>query len=316
MEERDCSSRAIRWAKGGFLCLLVVMVSDGWFSIPQGKAAEGDPSVIARLGTTEFHAADFANFVRLLDPDLRKKAMADPQAMNKLMGLELARIAVLSEARARNWQQRPAVTRQIERARDDVIVNSYLASVSSLPKDFPSAVDIQAAYDLNRDNFMAPRQYRLAQIFVASPQGIDKKTEEAAKKKADDLARKAKAANAKFDDLARTSSEHKSSAALGGDMGWAASEQIVPEIRKEVVGMEVGEVSGPIRSAAGWHIVRLAATRPAAPRPLAEVKETLVAILRHRKTKDNQQAYVAKLLDKNHVAVNEAGLRKLFESVP
>jgi peptidylprolyl isomerase len=280
------------------------------------RATESDAAVIARLGGTQFHAADFGNFVRLLDPDLRKKAVANPQTMNRLIGLELARIAVLNEARAKNWQQHPEVARQIERARDDVVMNSYLASVSTVPKDYPSAADIQTAYDLNRDSFMAPRQYRLAQIFVASSGGADKKTADAANRKAGDLARKAKAANAKFADIARNASEHKSSAAEGGDMGWAAIEQIVPEIRKEVAGMDVGEISDPIRSAAGWHIVRLVATKPAAARPLAELKETLIATLRQRKVKDNQQAYVARLLDKSPVAVNEASLRKLFESVP
>ena len=313
MEESPYSRRRLGRV---FFRLLVAMVFVCPFSALPMQAAESDAAVIARLGGTQFHAADFGNFVRLLDPDLRKKAVADPQTMNRLIGLELARIAVLNEARAKNWQQRPEVARQIARARDDVVMNSYLASVSTVPKDYPSAADIQTAYDLNRDSFMAPRQYRLAQIFVASPSGADKKTADAANRKAGDLARKAKAANAKFADIARTASEHKSSAAEGGDMGWAAIEQIVPEIRKEVAGMDVGEISDPIRSAAGWHIVRLVATKPAAARPLAEVKETLIATLRQRKVKDNQQAYVARLLDKSPVAVNEASLRKLFESVP
>ena len=52
-------------------------------------------------------------------------------------------------------------------------------------------------------------------------------------------------------------------------MGWAAQDQIVPEIRSQVIGMGIGEISDPIRSDAGWHIVRLAATKPASPRPLA-----------------------------------------------
>jgi peptidylprolyl isomerase len=282
----------------------------------QTSAAQTGSPVIARLGGSEFHAADFADFIRLLDPALRKQAAADPQVRNKLIGLEMARIAVLKEANAKNWQQRPDVARQIARARDDVIVNSYLASISGVSKDYPSQAEIQSAYDLNRDAFMMPRQYRLAQIFVASPKGADKKTEEAAKKKLGELAQKLKAPNAKFEDVARAGSDHKSSAAKGGDMGWAAQEQIVPEIRNEIVGMTVGEISQPIRSDAGWHIVRLIATKPAQPKPLAEVKESLVTSLRQRKTKDVQQSYVAKLLESSPVSVSEDGLKKLFEAAP
>jgi peptidylprolyl isomerase len=276
--------------------------------------AEPDSSVLARLGSIEFHAADFANFLRLLDPNLRKQAASDAQLRNKLIGLEMARIAVLNEAKAKNWQQRTDVARQIERARDDVIVNSYLASIAVLPKAFPSETEIQSAYDLSRDSFMMPRQYHLAQIFVASPKGADKKVEESAKKKLNEVAQKLRAPNAKFEDVARASSEHKSSAAKGGDMGWAFQDQIAPEIRKEIIGMPVGEITDPIHSDAGWHIVRLIATKPAQPRPLAEVKETVVTSLRQQKTKDTEQAYVSKLLEKTPVSVDEEGLRKLFEA--
>jgi peptidylprolyl isomerase len=279
-------------------------------------AVEEPPEVVARLGTTEFTAAGLADFVRSLDPNVRKQALSDQQLMNRLVRLELARIAVLNEAKSKKWQQRPEVARQIERARDEVIANSYLTSVAMPPKDFPSDAQIQSAYELNRDKFMTARQYRLEQIYVALPAGADKKTTETARKKAEDLARKARAANTNFAALARTNSEHKPSAERGGDLGWAEETQIVPEIRKEIAGMAKDEISDPISAAGGWHIVRLVDTKPAAPRPLAEVKDSLVVLLRQRKTQDDQQAYVERLLVKAPVAVNETRLRKLFETAP
>src|SRR5262249_4663978 len=130
------------------------------------------------------------------------------------------------------------------------------------------------------------------------------------------LAKRARAKNAIFEDLARTSSEHQPSATRGGDLGWADQTQLVPEIRNEVAGMNKGEISDPILGSSGWHIVRLVDTKPAGPRPLAEVKDTLVATLRQRKIQELQQAYIAKLLEKSPVAVNEARLRALFEAAP
>ena len=46
------------------------------------------------------------------------------------------------------------------------------------------------------------------------------------------------------------------------------------------------------------------------------MKESLITMLRQRKAKDSQQAYVAKLLEKTPVAVNEPALCKLFEATP
>jgi parvulin-like peptidyl-prolyl isomerase len=279
-------------------------------------AAESAPEVVARLGETEFTAASLADFVRSLEPNVRKQALADPQLLKRLVGLEMARIAVLNEAKNKNWQQRPDVARQIERARDATIVATYLSSVGAVPANYPSEAEIKAAYDMNRDSFMIPRQYRLEQIFVAAPSTVDKRAADVAAKKAADMANIAKAKNANFGDLARAHSDHKPSAEKRGDLGWASQNDIMPEILTQIAGMTRGEISDPIRTNAGWHIVKLIDTKPAAPRPLAEVKDSLVASLRQRKLQDNQQAYIAFMLDKNPATVNDALLRKLFESTP
>ena len=79
----------------------------------------------------------------------------------------------------------------------------------------------------------------------------------AALKKASDLAARVQRAPNDFAKIARESSEHKDSAAKGGDLGWVPETQLIPEIRAAVVRMTKGELSPPIRSASGWHIVRL-----------------------------------------------------------
>lgn len=279
-------------------------------------AAEPAGEVVARLGATDITAAALSDFVRVLDKSIRKQALGDPQLMTRLVRAELARVAVLNEAKSKKWEQRPDVVPQIDRAIDDTIVHSYLASVTTPPDSYPSEAEIQSAYDLNRESFMVPRQYKLEQIFVAVPAGADKKTEDAAQKKAEDLAKKAKAKPADFPDLARASSDHKESAEKGGDMGWAPENQIRPEVRGKIAGMPNGEVTDPIRSQAGWHIVRMVDTKPAAPRALAEVKERLIAALRQRKMQENEQGYLAGLLEKTPVTVNEIALRKIFEGNP
>ena len=148
------------------------------------------------------------------------------------------------------------------------------------------------------------------------PATSDKKVLETAQKKAEGLVRQAKAKSADFAAIARLSSEHAASATKGGDLGWADQSALIPEIRNLVAGMEKDEISDPILSSSGWHIIRMVDTKPAAPRPLAEVKDALIATLRERKTQEMQQTYVARLLDKNPVMVNQARLRTLFEAAP
>ena len=277
-------------------------------------AVEAASDVVARLGASEFTSTALADYVRSLDRNVRKQALSDPQLMDRLIGAELARLALLNEAKAKKWEQRAEIVRQIERARDEITLSTYLTSVAAVPAGYPSEAELKSAYDSNRDSFMAPRQYRLAQIFVRLPTTADKKALDAAQRKAADLARRARAKPADFEAIARANSEHPASAARGGDLGWADQNQIVPEIRAQVAGMNKDEISDPILGSTGWHIVRMLDTKPAAPRPLAEVKESLTAMLRQRKAQEAQQLYIARLLEKNPVTVNQARLRSLFES--
>lgn len=174
--------------------------------VDSAMAADSSADVVARLGKAEFTAASLSDFIRSLDPAVRKKALADPELMNRLVGLELGRIALLNEAKAKKWDQRPEVARQLERARDQALVAVYLNSVAALPKDYPSEAEIKSAYDQNRDSYMAPRQYRLEQIFVRLPAGGDKQAVEAARTKAGELARKARVPGANFEEIARANS--------------------------------------------------------------------------------------------------------------
>jgi len=286
------------------------------FALAAGAAvaAEDGTEVVARLGSSNVTLSDLKEFVLGLDPQTREQAAKDPQILTRLVRVELARMALLSEAKEKHWDQQPDIVRQIERARDQTIASSYLTSVAALPASYPSDAEIQAAYEQNRDRFMVPRQYQISQIFIAVPAGADKAAEDAAHRRADDLVKKAKAKGANFAELARKNSDQPDAAKTGGDLGWLPETQILPEVRSVVAGMAKNEISDAIHSGAGWHIVELFDTRPAGPRPLAEVRDTIVQFLRQRKLEENEQAYLGKLLESKHAAINEIGLAKLLDT--
>ena len=290
------------------LTLAGIMGTASW-AAPAAK----DDDVVARLDGAEVKASDLKNALEALDPAVRRQAEQNPQLMAQLVRAAVGRMAVLAEARKQSWESKPQVSAQIEQAKRDVVIASYLQSIAAPPEAYPSEKEIAAAYDANRDRLMAPRQYHLAQIFVALPAGGD--AAKAAENKAKDLARKAKDKKADFGALAAASSDDKASAARKGDFGWVPESQIVPEIRSVVQGLTENEVSDPIRTSAGWHIVQMLGTKPAAPRPLEEVRQSLIATLRQQKVAQNEQAYVTDLLAKQHMAINEIAADKLFQSL-
>ncbi|MFU8880753.1 MAG: peptidylprolyl isomerase [Rhodobacterales bacterium] len=63
-----------------------------------------------------------------------------------------------------------------------------------------------------------------------------------------------------FEDLAQEASSD-SSAANGGELGWFASGMMVPDFEAAVIALAVGEVSDPVQTQFGWHVVKMNDTR-------------------------------------------------------
>jgi parvulin-like peptidyl-prolyl isomerase len=77
--------------------------------------------------------------------------------------------------------------------------------------------------------------------------------------------------------------------------------------------MAEGEISEPIHTGAGWHVVQLQATRPAGVRPLSEVHDALVKLLRQKKQQEEEKHFVDQLLIKDQAAINEIALKQALE---
>jgi len=261
--------------------------------------------VVARVGGREVTLDDVRAYVETL-PDAEQAALAkEPGRLSQVVRLYLARQELLREARDRKFDQQAETKAQIERVKEAALVEMYLQSVAKIPDSFPSDAEIQAAYDANKSAFVAPRQYRLAQIFVAAAK------DEKGNARLDDAVRRLKARGADFAQVARDLSEQRAEAEKGGEIGWVAETGIVPPIARAVSGLGKDEVSDPIRVEDGWHIVKLLDTRPAGTLSLAEVKEPLRARLRQQRAQQARQAYLARLVQQNPPAINELALSKL-----
>lgn len=68
-----------------------------------------------------------------------------------------------------------------------------------------------------------------------------------------------------FAEAARTCSEDQQTGARGGVIGWIGPNNLLKELEDRLYQMEVGEVSEPVKSTVGWHILRLEGKRPLEP---------------------------------------------------
>lgn len=77
-----------------------------------------------------------------------------------------------------------------------------------------------------------------------------------------------------FAELAKEYSQD-GSAALGGDLGWFSAEQMVAPFSSAAAQLKPGEVSGPVQTRFGYHLIKLEEKKPAGTTPLADVSEDI-----------------------------------------
>jgi len=106
---------------------------------------------------------------------------------------------------------------------------------------------------------------------------------------------------AKFEDVAKLNSEDASSS-KGGDLGWLNPGDTVPEFQAAMDKLALNEVSAPVRSPFGWHIIQVLERRRqdiSAERQRAEAQ----LAIRQRKAEEAFQAWVREVRDRAYVEI-------------
>ena len=269
----------------------------------------GSDDVIARVGEANVSADELRAYVGALGAREQAALAKDPALLSQAVRMLLANRLVLQEVVTRKWDQQPNVAAQLDRVRENALVEIYLQSVSTPPESFPSEDELQKIYDANRSALLVPRQFQLAQIFVAVKEG-DKAAEDKAKKAVEGIQAKLKAPGADFAAIAQAENDAKD----GGDLGWVAENQIRPEIKAQVLGLAKNAISDAVRLDDGWHILKLIDTKAAYTRTLPEVREQLVQQMRSERATALRRAYLAELLKQNPPILNELALSNLLDN--
>lgn len=277
-------------------------------------AATPATPAVATLGAVRVERDELLGLLQTMPPQTRQQLQDNRAGLDQWLRARLAEKALIEQARTQGWQDKPEIQRVIVAAQERIVVQSYLDSVSRAPDAYPTDAELQAAYERAKPQLAVPAQYRVSQIFVPAAQG-DADAVAAARKQAQDLAKRAQAPKADFAALAQSHSRDETSRAQGGDIGYVPLAQLTPEMRPVIEQMKAGDVSAPVQSAAGFHILKLTASRPASVTPFDQVKHELRAALRNQRQELAARAYMEGLLNAGTVSIDGAALNAAFEQV-
>ncbi|MBF0412336.1 MAG: SurA N-terminal domain-containing protein [Desulfamplus sp.] len=150
----------------------------------------------------------------------------------------------------------------------------YKAKASVTPES------IKSYYTSNPDEFTTPEQVEASHILIKVDETAQPEVVESAKKEADDIYKKA-AAGEDFAQLAKMYSQDPSAQENNGYLGKFARNRMVKPFEEKAFSMKAGEISEPVKTQFGWHIIQVKSKTEASKKTLAEatpqIKEKLLA---------------------------------------
>jgi peptidyl-prolyl cis-trans isomerase C len=218
-------------------------------------AAQGDP-VIARVNGVEVRQSDLA----LAEEDLGQSLPPNAQGEAKreyLIGYIADVILVAKAAEAKKVQDQADF-----KSRSTYLRNKLLMELQ-LQAEAKAAVTDQALKAVYEDAIK-----QMANEFEVRARHILVPTENEAKAILAELNK-----GTDFAELARQKSKDPAAASQGGDLGYFTKDQMVPEFAEVAFKLEKGQLSEPIKTQFGWHIIKVEDKRKKPAPDFAQVKD-------------------------------------------
>lgn len=238
-----------------------------------GQELQKAETVICRAGDWKLTFADLERIVNYYPPDKKAVILQDPK---KLMTLarRLTQAKVLSDkAYADGLNNRPDIREQLKITEQDKLALAYVQEkvVKGLSV---SDEDVRLYYRSHKDDYKVPAQVRVRHILLRLQKNADKEMVRQTRQRAEDILKKVKAGE-DFAVLAAALSEDPGSRDRGGDLGWVVRSKLDPAFAKAAFATKKGQISGPVRSAYGFHILKVEDRRPARQLPYKAVAERI-----------------------------------------
>ncbi|HVT94461.1 MAG TPA: peptidylprolyl isomerase [Bryobacteraceae bacterium] len=271
---------------------------------PAKPATEAAPpqvpenAVVLSVGSEKMTRQQYEDLVKAMPEQTRAQALgpAKRQMAEKLVQAE----ALALEARKRGIQDRPEV-KEITQLQ----VNSMLAGFlyqDLLESSNPDEAAIKSYYDEHKSDYDEAKMMHILIRYKGSriPLAKDQKdlTPEEALAKAQEIKKKLDAGG-DFAELAKTESDDKGSAAKGGELGeFLNRKQLVPEFANAAFALPVGQVSEPVKTPFGYHIIKVTEKRTKTLEDeRAAIVEKLKPEIAAKKAEEIQKQYPVELND-------------------
>ncbi|MGA8172794.1 MAG: peptidylprolyl isomerase [Methylocystis sp.] len=175
---------------------------------------------------------------------------------------------VVQKAQADKLAETPEFAKRLGYLRDKALMETLLGNVA---KSAATESAIKETYDTAAKNQKPDTEYHAHHILVAT----------------EDQAKAVRTRLKAGEDFGKVATElSKDPGAKGGDLGWFTKDRMVTEFADAVAKMEPGQLSDPVKSQFGWHVIKLDEKRPKVFPPLDQIRDQVVRYVEQKAQRD------------------------------
>ena len=279
-------------------------------------AAQGSTSdpVLVDNGKVQIHLSEYQAELLKLPPDIRAGFANSQKRIRDLLQRILVQKTLALQAQEQKLDQTPVNQTRLRLENERMLAGLRIEDLeAAVGREFDArgAQNVARARELylsERKRFEVPEQVSASHILFA----LRRHSKEEALKLAEE-ARAKLLAGADFAELAHKVSEDPSVTTNGGDLGSFPRGQMDPAFTEAAFALkQPGDLSQPVLSSFGWHIIKLQARLPAHTRTFDEVKDSVVAEMRQRYIDERRDQLIASITNDPGIKVDEARVDALY----
>jgi peptidyl-prolyl cis-trans isomerase C len=284
--------------------------------VAQAQGAADD--VLAENGLAKLTRADYETDLLRIPPDRRLEFAANPRRLTTLLNSLLIDKTLAREARDAGLDRDPEILRRLALETDRFLAQVMLSRIESEAaaafdaKEKEFLATAREAYVLNKQKYQLPEQIRASHIlFDPMKHGNNAALALAKETRARLLG------GANFATLATELSDDPTAKTNAGELGWFASNTMDPAFSKAAFALEKpGDLSEPVQSSFGWHIIRLDARRPPQDMPWEQARKPIMAELKQRFINEARERKLNAIRNDPNMKINQAAIDALLVKLP
>ncbi|MGC1694799.1 MAG: peptidylprolyl isomerase [Pseudolabrys sp.] len=229
--------------RAGVIAAALMMLAGG-----PATAQDKDP-VVAKVNGTEIHQSDLA----VAEEEAGQLPPMSPDAKKDYLVQFISDMILVSKAaEAKKMGDTPEFKRKIAFTREKLLMEQLLTDTgkSALTDDAMHKVYDEAVKQMGQEQEVHARH-----ILIRAAAGDDKASKDAEDKIKAVIVRLKSGED--FEKVAKEVTEDPSGKANGGDLGYFSKEQMVPEFSDTAFKLDKGQISEPVKTQFGWHVIKV-----------------------------------------------------------